>query len=285
MNTAIQIFGSTGKVKPFPWGNSIYVNNTSDTIFIPYNPSMDFTGKSFTIAVWTNSPEPASTWNNLIANWNGVDNSTLYWSFMMQSSNLGINTRIMQGTTVQYQSNASGDSIAYYAYGLWDFRVYQVDLDGVNGVPGYIRYSDSRVNRNPTGIPFSFFNSFQLPQLALDYSFFNKVWGFNKTGGGAGGTRQKKYIDTVSFFDRALTESELWKLFNRGKGYLPTKIPNCVACYLFDESPGTAIQSSSETPGSPESRIILDHSGNGNHAYATGYGAGATDFVDHFTLI
>lgn len=286
MNTAIQFFGSTGKEEPFPWGNALYMDNVDDSVTIPYSESLDFTGKSFTIVMWVCKTELTTSWEGMVANWNGLNNTDQHFSYMNGSNGLGANVRIRTGGSTQAQWTQSGEGLSGYVLDKWFFKAVQYDRTGVNGPTNRISFVDSRINSNPdfpNSMPFwSAFNSDI--DLLEDYSFADKVWTFNAPIGGAAGSRFNKYVDTVGFFDRALTNSEIIRLFRKGKGYLPTKISNCVSCYLFDESPGTAIISSSQTPGSPASRIILDQSGNGNHAYAVGYGAGSTDFVDHFTL-
>lgn len=288
MNTAIQIFGSTGKEKPFPWGNALYMDNVDDSVTIPYSPTMDFTGKSFTVTMWTYKEELAPAWEGMLANWSGVSNAVQHLSYMLGPNGLGANVRIRTGDSTDAQFTQSGSALLGFILDQWTFRVFQFDKEGVNGESGNIRLIDSRINIEPnfpnvTGV--SFWSGSTLSGMLNSYSFSDKVWTFNAPIGGFAGSRHNKYVDTVGFFDRALTNVEVLRLYKRGKGYLPTKIPNCVACYLFDEPSGTAIASSAQTPGSPASRIILDQSGNGNHAYATGYGAGSTDFVDHFTLI
>lgn len=287
MNTAIQFFGSTGKETPFEWGNSLWMDNVDDSITIPYSESLDFTGKSFTIAMWVFKTEASSGWEGMVANWNGFSNADQHFSYMLGTNGLGANARIRTGGSTQVQWTQSGTGISEFVLNKWIFRVIQYDRLGVNGAPNWINFIYSQINSNPNfpdGAPFwSSFNSGI--DILENYSYADKVWTINAPIGSFSGSRQNKYIDTIAFYDRAITDAEVLRLYKRGRGYLPTKIPNCVACYLFDESPGTAIISSSQTPGSPASRIILDHSGNGNHAYATGYGAGSIDFVDHFTLI
>lgn len=275
----IKFFGS-GQRQKFKWGNALWMDNVDDSVIIPYSPSLDFSGKSFTICVWSYSPELATSWNNLLVNWTGIT-SEQYWSFMLGSTTLGANSRINTGNSVQFQRTNSGASIGDYLLNAWDFRAYKLDLSaGVFGI------TDSRINRNTSSVEsFPLYNNSNVTDVVTNYSFASKIWTLNAQMPNFGGARQKKYVDVVAFFDRALSDSETYRIFGKGKGYLPTKIPGCVACYLFDETPGTAIISSSETPGSPASRIILDQSGNGNHAYAVGYSPGSTDFVNHETLL